>query len=90
MWQLVNLRTDFIYLFHIRFFASRQHCRRDYVPTTSGTGSPGVSRRRWQFLRNRLVKMVHNRIMKDESLAYQILYSAVKIIQQKTGATRFD
>ena len=42
------------------------------------------------IFRNRLVKMVHNRIMKDKSLAYQILYSAVKIIQQKTGATRFD
>ncbi|KQJ89171.1 hypothetical protein BRADI_4g23940v3 [Brachypodium distachyon] len=35
---------------------------------------------------NRLVNMVVNRIMKDgkKSLAYQILYRAVKIIQQKT------
>ncbi|KAG2642304.1 hypothetical protein PVAP13_2KG283490 [Panicum virgatum] len=35
---------------------------------------------------NRLVNMVVNRIMKDgkKSLAYQILYRAVKMIQQKT------
>nr|CAA29827.1 put. rps7 [Oryza sativa Japonica Group] len=38
------------------------------------------------IFRNRLVNMVVNRIMKDgkKSLAYQILYRAVKKIQQKT------
>ncbi|GJN41303.1 hypothetical protein PR202_gn00657 [Eleusine coracana subsp. coracana] len=37
------------------------------------------------IFRNRLVNMVVNRIMKDgkKSLAYQILYRAVKKIQQK-------
>jgi small subunit ribosomal protein S7 len=36
---------------------------------------------------NQLVNMVVNRIMKDEkkSLAYQILYRAMKKIQQKTN-----
>ena len=38
------------------------------------------------IFRNRLVNMVVNRILKDgkKSLAYQILYRAVKKIQQKT------
>ena len=38
------------------------------------------------ILRNRLVNMVVNRIMKDgkKSLPYRILHSAVKLIQQKT------
>ena len=38
------------------------------------------------IFRNRLVNMVVNRILKDgkKSLAYKILYRAVKKIQQKT------
>ena len=42
------------------------------------------------IFRNRLVNMVVNRIMKDgkKSLAYQILYRAVKKIQQKTETIR--
>ena len=38
------------------------------------------------IFRNRLVNMMVNRIIKDgkKSLPYQILYSAVKLIQQKT------
>jgi small subunit ribosomal protein S7 len=39
------------------------------------------------IFRNRLVNMVVNRIMKDgkKSLAYQILYRAMRKIQQKTN-----